>query len=213
MKRFIGYFVVFILGFMVCALALKSLYGPSTGSISLSNNGIRPGLQVAGGSKNPVATAAEHVEKSVVNIDTVGISESSGFHDFFGITPPRQVRTGQASGVILSSDGYILTNNHVVADAEKVAVTLYNKKRYQAKVVGRGPSARTLLSSRFRQITCPQRHLQIRRALKIFALETGQSRSATRLDWNNHHGRSNQRDREGCRAKRPPQRKIRPMQL
>jgi serine protease Do len=41
------------------------------------------------------------------------------------------------SGFIVSNDGYILTNNHVIADADKVTVTLYDKRQYEAKVVGR----------------------------------------------------------------------------
>jgi serine protease Do len=41
------------------------------------------------------------------------------------------------SGFIVSNDGYILTNNHVVADADRVTVTLYDKRQYEAKVVGR----------------------------------------------------------------------------
>lgn len=44
------------------------------------------------------------------------------------------------SGFIVSPDGYILTNNHVVADADKVTVTLFDKTVYTAKIVGRDPS-------------------------------------------------------------------------
>jgi len=44
------------------------------------------------------------------------------------------------SGFIVSPDGYILTNNHVVADADKVTVTLFDKTTYTAKIVGRDPS-------------------------------------------------------------------------
>jgi serine protease Do len=45
------------------------------------------------------------------------------------------------SGFIVSPDGYILTNNHVVADADKVTVTLFDKSVYTAKIVGRDPSS------------------------------------------------------------------------
>ena len=44
------------------------------------------------------------------------------------------------SGFIVSADGYILTNNHVVADADKVTVTLLDKRMFKAKVVGRDPT-------------------------------------------------------------------------
>ncbi len=51
---------------------------------------------------------------------------------------PEQRASG--SGVIISADGYIVTNNHVVANADEVAVTLSNKKNYTAKVMGRDPA-------------------------------------------------------------------------
>jgi serine protease Do len=44
------------------------------------------------------------------------------------------------SGFIVSNDGYILTNNHVVADADKVTVTLFDKSSYPAKIIGRDPT-------------------------------------------------------------------------
>jgi Do/DeqQ family serine protease len=46
---------------------------------------------------------------------------------------------GGASGVILTPDGYIVTNNHVVKDADEIDVTLYNGKSYKAKIIGTDP--------------------------------------------------------------------------
>jgi serine protease Do len=51
--------------------------------------------------------------------------------------PSDEPEEATGSGFIVSNDGYILTNNHVVADADKVTVTLYDKRQYEAKVVGR----------------------------------------------------------------------------
>jgi len=51
---------------------------------------------------------------------------------------PEQRASG--SGVIISEDGYIVTNNHVVENADEIDVTLHNKKTYKAKVVGTDPS-------------------------------------------------------------------------
>lgn len=58
------------------------------------------------------------------------------FQDFFGQgrTIPEQRASG--SGVLISSDGFILTNNHVVEGADEITVTLSNKKSYKAKVIG-----------------------------------------------------------------------------
>lgn len=51
---------------------------------------------------------------------------------------PQQRASG--SGVVISADGYIVTNNHVVDDADELVVTLNNKKDYKAKVIGKDPS-------------------------------------------------------------------------
>lgn len=67
------------------------------------------------------------------------------FKRFFGAPPPqdgkvpKQVVRGLGSGVIVSQDGYILTNNHVVENAEKLTVVLSDKKKYTAKTVGTDP--------------------------------------------------------------------------
>lgn len=53
--------------------------------------------------------------------------------------PPRQ-RRGAGSGVIINSDGYIVTNNHVVADADEVNVTLYDNRTFQARIIGTDPT-------------------------------------------------------------------------
>ena len=64
------------------------------------------------------------------------------FRFFFGdeVQPQSRERKGSGSGVIIREDGYIVTNNHVVADASKVRVTLYNDKTYDATVVGTDPA-------------------------------------------------------------------------
>ncbi|NQD69216.1 Do family serine endopeptidase [Sphingobacterium shayense] len=66
------------------------------------------------------------------------------FEEFFGMPQQRpQSRPRQAmasgSGVMISNDGYIVTNNHVVEDADKIEVQLTNQRSYEAKVIGRDP--------------------------------------------------------------------------
>lgn len=89
----------------------------------------------------------EEVGPCVVSIETEGVSVPKGkkeldeLHQFFGAPLPegqrgetRPLATG--SGFIYDVDGHIVTNNHVIADAEKIEVLLANGKRYEAKVVG-----------------------------------------------------------------------------
>lgn len=69
------------------------------------------------------------------------------FEEFFGMPQqqqrrPAQPRQAQASGsgVILTPDGYIVTNNHVVENADKIEVQLTDKRTYEAKVIGKDPN-------------------------------------------------------------------------
>lgn len=94
---------------------------------------------------------SEIVDETVPSVVTIRVSEEVTiqrrsvppfFQQFFGgravpSRPEKQIRQGLGSGVIVSKDGYILTNNHVVANAEKIIVTLHNGREYHGKVVGR----------------------------------------------------------------------------
>ena len=64
------------------------------------------------------------------------------FNQFFGNGRQQRMypEMGSGSGVIISDDGYIVTNNHVVAGADEVTVTLSDRKTYTAKVIGSDPS-------------------------------------------------------------------------
>jgi serine protease Do len=96
---------------------------------------------------------AEHVTPAVVSIQTERVARAGrrnfprgsqpGIEDFFRqFEGPQQDRLqeGTGSGFIVSRDGYILTNNHVVADADRVTVGLLDKRTLTAKVVGRDPT-------------------------------------------------------------------------
>src|SRR5690606_7888383 len=73
-----------------------------------------------------------------------GSSPFDMFEEFFGMPQQRraQPRRAQASGsgVILTPDGYIVTNNHVVEDADKIEVQLTDKRTFEAKVIGKDPN-------------------------------------------------------------------------
>ena len=94
---------------------------------------------------------AEHVTPAVVSItaEQLEVRRSTprrnlppGMEDFFRQFDNQdpQPRSGTGSGFIVSKDGYILTNNHVVADADRVTVRLLDNRTFTAKVVGRDPT-------------------------------------------------------------------------
>ncbi|HPE86505.1 MAG: Do family serine endopeptidase [Bacteroidales bacterium] len=94
-----------------------------------------------------LTAAAENSVHSVVHIMTTYTRKNSMydyfFRDFFGYpnNEPGRQYMGSGSGVIISSDGYIVTNNHVVQDAEEIEVYLNDKRTFQAKLVGTDPSS------------------------------------------------------------------------
>lgn len=100
------------------------------------------------------ASLADQLSPTVVNVKVTKIEKAAAegyqipegpfgdfFKRFFKDMPrmPDHRTQGAGSGVIISKDGYILTNNHVIDGAKQVTVTLDNKKEYKAKVMGRDP--------------------------------------------------------------------------
>ena len=99
-------------------------------------------------SKTKDAVVSIEVESRVNTPSTINGIPPEIFEDFFGIPDPfggrqfaepqneQRILQGQGSGFIIDSDGYILTNAHVVEGAEKVRVQLNNNKEYNADVIG-----------------------------------------------------------------------------
>jgi serine protease Do len=89
--------------------------------------------------------AAAQTVHAVVHVhtkSTMGMQPDNPILEWFygdRYSKPREV-SGYGSGVIISGDGYIITNNHVIENAESVEVTLNDKRTFTAQVVGRDPS-------------------------------------------------------------------------
>ncbi len=89
--------------------------------------------------------AAENSVKSVVHVKVVkrGTTMPGSIFDyFFGYGQPQMPRemVGAGSGVIITNDGYIVTNNHVIEGADEIEVTLENNHIFKAKLIGADPA-------------------------------------------------------------------------
>ncbi|MEP7167735.1 MAG: Do family serine endopeptidase [Bacteroidota bacterium] len=90
--------------------------------------------------------AAEKTVPAVVYVKTTYPVRNTGLYSnpfqgfFFGAPQNQPAQQSAGSGVIISDDGYIVTNNHVVDEAAKVEVTLDDKRTFTAKVIGTDPS-------------------------------------------------------------------------
>jgi serine protease Do len=155
-KHLLGALAMAVLGaFIALTVYIKYLDKPATvisqGSASLKAETARPlltsypvgdGDQQAG----PVdlTYAAEQTVHGVVHVMTK-MTRTMDYNPlaewFYGrnySSKPQEVR-GSGSGVIISPDGYIVTNNHVIEDADAVSVTLNDNREFTAQVVGRDP--------------------------------------------------------------------------
>ncbi len=124
----------------VLALAISTFSGCGPTTITRER---RPG-QSGTSAANAVSTSfkrgsSSEESYSVVDIyrnnvnSVVGIKSQSKSENIFGQTT---INASSGTGIVLTSDGYILTNNHVIEDGTSFTVTLYNGTRYEAEVVG-----------------------------------------------------------------------------
>jgi serine protease Do len=154
-KTFIMFLLAFMIGFFVVSVVevLRSSFAPS---------GPGPDVQMASAVstadvvRTPLSFAdlAEKLKPAVVNISTTKTVRGGGvrspfgqgspfggddfFERFFGDIPQRQFKQKSlGSGFIISNDGYIFTNNHVVEQADKILVKLSTGKEYEAIVIGK----------------------------------------------------------------------------
>ena len=138
---------------LLCACALTGAFADSAPAAAPSK---RPAIKVdtspVSDGKSPgvasYADVVDPVQKAVVSIYSTILVKEHGpalppaLKQFFGdgADAERQSKEhGLGSGVVISSDGYILTNNHVVADAEDLQVSLADNRTFTAKVIGADP--------------------------------------------------------------------------
>jgi serine protease Do len=151
-------FFMFLMAFLV-AFFIVSLVGVLRSSFTTSGAPEIPAAQAvpalsdtAGKTPLSFSDLAERVKPSVVNISTSKTFKGRGgfgapfggspfgddfFDRFFGDMPRKEFKQRSlGSGFIISNDGYIFTNNHVVEQADKILVKISDGKEYEAKVIG-----------------------------------------------------------------------------
>lgn len=155
MKKYIVIFAAAAIGGFTSLAAYKMI---DNGAEGTKRFGEAPPTQVRYTSSTPpesgidFTTAADLTIHSVVHVKTTYERSANNdnmfdpFRDFFGgggfnfQLPNQGPQSGSGSGVIISEDGYIITNNHVVDGADKVDVTLNDNRSYKATVIGVDPN-------------------------------------------------------------------------
>ncbi|MCK8523974.1 trypsin-like peptidase domain-containing protein [Aquimarina sp. D1M17] len=150
MKRFLSLLIVAILAGVLTLGAYKVFLEPKP--VAITQNETQPNVipatyTVTNTNLSSIETdftvAAEKTVNAVVHVKQYGITKTPrNLMEFFrnGGSEERRIQ-GAGSGVIITEDGYIVTNNHVIDGATDLEVTLNNNKSYKAEVVGTAPEA------------------------------------------------------------------------
>lgn len=164
MKKFLSLFFAAILGGFATLGIHHYFIGPPAGDVVVSHTiphrpGSFPSTLTGHFNESPgglldFTAVSEATVNAVVHIRAEFERRRGPQPDFFGHgdifdfffgprgrpSPPQQPVIGSGSGVILSPDGYIITNNHVVADAMLIEVTLNDSRIYEASLIGSDPT-------------------------------------------------------------------------
>jgi serine protease Do len=152
MKQFASIFLAAVLGSIVTIAAYRWM-GNETITTQYVNSAPITKVAYATNDKGEAVpldftATAEKVTKAVVHIRSTqkeGAREQQyyvdPFREFFGTPQPRSNQPSQStgSGVIINAEGYVVTNNHVVKDADIVEVTLNDNRSFKAEVIGTDP--------------------------------------------------------------------------
>lgn len=124
------------------ALAVASGLGLELRHVTFAQQGQAAALPSPQDLSRTFINVAKQIKPAVVNVDVVEKTKRSsiqlpeGFPQIPGLGAPRRQK-GTGSGVIISADGYILTNNHVAGDADQINVKLADGRELKAKVIGK----------------------------------------------------------------------------
>ncbi|MDG1394643.1 MAG: trypsin-like peptidase domain-containing protein [Flavobacteriaceae bacterium] len=147
MKKFLTLVCVSALGGAMTLGAYKQFFEDSSSNKVSENPESNIAIPVSlnanlkGGTNVDFTTAAEETVHSVVHVKNTTLSKGyTSFEDLFFGRPQQRPQIGTGSGVIISPDGYIITNNHVIEGAESMEITTNDNKTYDAKLIGTDPN-------------------------------------------------------------------------
>ena len=142
-RRILGFSTVFFLGIVLGGLAIRASFVRPVSATEAQHRALLVLNQTPvamGIGDNHIVEAVKRIEPAVVNIDTVGRArtERADEDGVSSVVTDQEVR-GKGSGVVITADGYIITNNHVIDGANRIRVTLPDGRWYYANLVGRDP--------------------------------------------------------------------------
>ena len=147
MKKFVRFLLASVMGGAMTLLAYTQWLQPKK-QIQNNLDNITPTVLpvnyssgLSGGNNADFTAAAEKTLHAVVHVKNTTISQGyTSYEDLFFGRSRGRTQVGTGSGVIISSDGYIVTNNHVIQGAQSIEVTTNNNKTYNAELIGSDPT-------------------------------------------------------------------------
>ena len=147
MKKFVRFFLASVMGGAMALLAYTQWLQPKKqiqNNLDIITPTVLPvnySSGLSGGNNADFTAAAEKTLHAVVHVKNTTISQGyTSYEDLFFGRSRGRTQVGTGSGVIISSDGYIVTNNHVIQGAQSIEVTTNNNKTYNAEIIGSDPT-------------------------------------------------------------------------
>ena len=147
MKNFVRFFLASVMGGIMTLLAYTQWLQPKKqiqNNLDIITPTVMPinySSDLSGGNNVDFTAAAEKTLHAVVHVKNTTISQGyTSYEDLFFGRSRGRTQVGTGSGVIISSDGYIVTNNHVIQGAQSIEVTTNNNKTYNAELIGSDPT-------------------------------------------------------------------------
>ena len=147
MKKFVRFFLASVMGGTMTLLAYTQWLQPKKqiqNNLDIITPTVLPvnySSGLGGGNNADFTAAAEKTLHAVVHVKNTTISQGyTSYEDLFFGRSRGRTQVGTGSGVIISSDGYIVTNNHVIQGAQSIEVTTNNNKTYNAELIGSDPT-------------------------------------------------------------------------